>query len=220
VKKLRILVVDDHEVVREGLRTILESQEGWDVCAEAATGREAIAKTKELKPHVVIMDISMPDMDGIEATRQIRQAVPGCIVLILTMHEPDELLGQVLEAGARGYVLKTDARQELISAVSALRAGKPYFSATVLEKMLDDYSSQEWQVAKRDLTQTNLTPREQEVLRLLAQGKSNKEVGASLKISVRTVESHRTNIMRKLDLHSITDLVHFAIRTSLIEPNG
>ena len=208
--------MDDHEVVREGLRTILEAQDKWEVCGESATGREAIQKAKELKPHIVIMDIIMPDLDGLEATRQIRKAVPGANVLILTMHEPDELLGQVIEAGARGYLLKTDARQELVAAVSAVQGGKPYFSAAVLETMMENYSYPGRDVGARNSSRTTLTPRESEVLRLLAQGKSNKEVAASLKISARTVESHRTNIMRKLDLHSLSDLVRFAIRNNLI----
>ena len=211
---LRILVADDHHVVRTGLRTLLETESGWEVCAEAANGREAVEKAKELKPDVAVLDISMPLLNGVEATRQIRKLSPKTEVLILTMHDSESLIQEVLGAGARGYILKDDADRSLIAAVKSLQRHKPYLSTRVSEvfskKVLSPNSDS-------PLDRRRLTPREREILQLLAEGKSNKEIGNILGISVKTAETHRANIMLKLDFHSITELVRYAVRNKIIE---
>ena len=218
MKTVRILVADDHEVVRRGMRTLLEAQRGWKVCGEAATGREAVKQAKRLNPDVVILDITMPELDGLAATRQIRKAVPETQVLILTMHDTDDLLHEVLAAGASGYVTKSDAGGELVIAVAALRMRKPFLSSTVLKTLAashvykSDRSGKDWKSGDR------LTRREHEVVRLLGQGESNKEIAAALGISARTVETHRANTMRKLGLHSISDLIHYTIREKIVSP--
>src|SRR5882762_859412 len=211
---LRILVADDHHVVRTGLRTLLETEKGWEVCAEAGNGREAVEKVREHKPDVAVLDISMPLLNGGEATRQIRKLSPGTEVLILTMHESESLIQEALAAGARGYILKDDADRSLIAAVSSVARHKPYlstrvsevFSNTVLPGSDDSVSDRR-----------RLTPREREILQLLAEGKSNKEIASFLTISVKTAETHRANIMLKLDFHSITELVRYAVRNKIIE---
>ena len=213
---LRILIADDHAVVRKGLRTLLESQPGWEVCAEATDGRDAVEKALKLKPDVAVLDIGMPLLNGVEATRRIHKSSPGTEVLILTMHESDDLVQQVVEAGARGYILKDDADRVLLAAVDALRLHKPYFSARVSGVIV----SEEVSVGGGDAakpTRLRLTPREREILQLLAEGKSNKEIAALLGISVNTAEAHRANIMLKLDLHSITELVVYAVRNKIIQ---
>jgi DNA-binding NarL/FixJ family response regulator len=210
---LRILIADDHSVVRAGLRTLLESRSGWEVCAEASDGREAVEKAVRLKPDVAVLDIGMPLLNGVEATRRIRISSPDTEVLILTMHESDDLVQQVVEAGARGYILKDDADRVLLAAVDAVRLHKPYFS-TRLSGPIDSDPSSDAARASR----SRLTPREREILQLLAEGKSNKEVASLLGISVNTAEAHRANIMLKLDFHSITDLVLYAIRNNIINP--
>ena len=211
---LRILVADDHHVVRAGLRTLLETESGWEVCAEAANGREAVEKAKELTPDVAVLDIGMPLLNGVEATRQIRKVSPKTEVLILTMHDSESLIQEVLEAGARGYILKDDADRSLIAAVNALRQHKPYLSSRVSDVFSKSILS------SGDDSPTDrrrLTPREREILQLLAEGKSNKEIATFLGISVKTAETHRANIMLKLDFHSITELVRYAVRNKIIE---
>lgn len=214
MKKLRILVADDHEVVRRGIRALLEAQPGWEVAGEAATGREAVEKVKQLKPDVVVLDITMPELNGLEAARRILVAAPKTEVLILTMHSSDEIVRDVLEAGARGYVLKSDAGRDLVTAVAQLCQHKPFLTPHVTEFVLDNY-------LEHDTREQNsgrvLTAREREVVQLLAEGKSNKEVAATLGISVKTIEAHRANIMHKLNLHSLGDLVHYAIRNKIVE---
>ena len=210
---LRILIADDHSVVRAGLRTLLESRGNWEVCGEAADGREAVEKATKLKPDVAVLDIGMPLLNGVEAARRIHKASPGTEILILTMHESDDLVQQVVEAGARGYILKDDADRILIAAVDALRHHKPYFSTRVSGTVESPNATTEPTRASR----SRLTPREREILQLLAEGKSNKEVASLLGISVNTAEAHRANIMVKLDLHSVTELVHYAIRNNIIK---
>lgn len=210
---LRILIADDHPVVRAGLRTLLESKEGWEVCAEAANGREAVEIAGKIKPDVAILDIAMPLRNGIEATRQMKKIVPGTEILILTMHDSESVIQEVLAAGARGYILKDDADLNLIQAVDALSRHKSYLSSRVSKaapKMAPRVS-----VAGRE--RRRLTPREREIIQLLAEGKSNKEISSFLGISVKTVEAHRANIMLKLDFHSITELVRYAVRNNIIE---
>jgi DNA-binding NarL/FixJ family response regulator len=210
---LRILIADDHSVVRAGLRTLLESRSNWDVVAEAADGREAVEKATKLKPDVAVLDIGMPLLNGVEATRRIRVASPSTEILILTMHESDDLVQQVVHAGARGYILKDEADRVLLAAVDAARQHKPYFS-TRLSRAEDPPAAPESVKPAR----SRLTPREREILQLLAEGKSNKEVASLLGISVNTAEAHRANIMLKLGLHSLAELVHYAIRNQIIKP--
>jgi len=210
---LRILVVDDHAVVRRGVRALLESQPGWEVAAEAATGREAVDLAKRLQPDIVVLDLSLPELNGLDATRQILKESPRTKVLVLTMHHSEELARTVLQAGARGYVLKSDADHSLVAAVENLRQHKPFLTPTVTEFVLDDYI-QHSEDAGAGVAQA--TPREREIIQLLAEGKSNKEVAAVLRVSVKTIEAHRANIMRKLRLRSVSDLVRYAIRNRIV----
>jgi DNA-binding NarL/FixJ family response regulator len=214
----RILLADDHEVVRQGLRVMLEAQSGWEVVGEAVNGREAVEKTRLLKPDIVVLDITMPELNGLEATRQILKVAPQTEVLVLTMHESEQVAREVLSAGARGYLLKSDAGRDLVTAVDALRNRRPFFTPRISQMVLDGYlhgpSVSDGGLPKRDL----LTPREREIVQLLAEGKSNKEVASSLGISPKTIETHRANIMRKLNLHSVSDLVRFAVRNRMVEP--
>ncbi len=211
---LRILVADDHHVVRAGLRTLLETNRGWKVCAEAANGREAVEKAGKLKPDVAVLDIGMPLLNGIEATRQIRKVSPQTEVLILTMHDSELMIQGVLEAGARGYILKDDADRNLLAAVEALRLHQPYLSSRVSAAApKSSLPSGEGSTPAR----RRLTPREREILQLLAEGKGNKEIAEFLSISVKTAETHRANIMLKLNFHSITELVRYAVRNQIIQ---
>jgi DNA-binding NarL/FixJ family response regulator len=213
---LRIVVVDDHAVVRRGVRALLESRTDWEVVAEATTGREALDAVKRHRPEIVVMDISLPELNGLEATRQIVQESPQTEVLVLTMHHSEELAREVLKAGARGYVLKSDADESLITAVDALRQHKPFLTSGVTEFMLDGFLRD---MSVPDLsTRDSVTPREREIIQLLTEGLSNKEAAARLGISVKTIEAHRANIMRKLRLRSVTDLVRYAIRNKIAQP--
>ena len=211
---LCILVVDDHAVVRRGVRSLLESHEGWVVCGEATNGRDAVEQTRRLRPDVVVMDLSLPDLNGLDATRQILKDAPEIEVLVLTMHHSEELARNVLQAGARGYVLKSDADENLITAVDSLRQHKPFLTSTVTEFVLGDY------VRRGEDVQDNfvLTAREREIVQLIAEGRSNKEAASTLGISVKTIEAHRANIMRKLQLRSVSDLVRYAIRNKIVQP--
>jgi DNA-binding NarL/FixJ family response regulator len=212
---VRILIADDHQVVRTGLRALLESKSGWQVCAEAANGREAVEKAGQLKPDVAVLDIGMPLLNGVEATRQIRKLSPHTEVLILTMHDSEVLVQEVLEAGATGYIVKDDADRNLVAAVDALRRHKPYLSSRVSEAASSAVGSDSSSFGRS--SRSRLTPREREILQLLAEGKSNKEVAGFLGISVKTAETHRANIMLKLDFHSITELVRYAVRNKIIQ---
>jgi DNA-binding NarL/FixJ family response regulator len=213
---LRILVVDDHAVVRRGVRSLLESHEGWEVCGEATTGREAVAQSLRLRPDVVVMDLSLPELNGLDATRQVLKAAPDTEVLVLTMHHSEQLARDVLQAGARGYVLKADADENLIAAVDSLRQRKPFLTSTVTEFVLDDYLRRgDGQDA---LGPVAVTGREREIIQLVAEGRSNKEAASTLGISVKTIEAHRANLMRKLHLRSVSDLVRYAIRNKIVQP--
>jgi len=209
---VRILVADDHGVVRRGLKSLLESIKGWRVCAEASNGREAVKKVKLHRPDVAILDIGMPELNGVEATRQIRKVSPKTEVLILSAHGSETLAREVLEAGARGYLVKEDADDNLLAAVDALRRHTPYFPFKTIA-----WIARERLGERRKFARSLLTPREREIVQLLAEGKGNKEVAATLNISIKTAETHRANIMLKLNLHSITDLVHYAIRNKMIQ---
>ena len=213
---VRILVADDHEVVRRGVRALLEAQDGWQVSDEAIDGREAVQKAGQSRPDVVILDVGMPGLNGLDAARQIRKVSPGSEVLILTMHESEQVVREVLAAGARGYVLKSDAGKDLVAAVDALSRHKTFFTSRVAEMVLKKYLQE---VPDEETPgASSLTPREREVVQLLAEGKGNKEVAATLKISVKTAETHRTNIMRKLECHSLSDLVRYAVRNHIVDP--
>jgi DNA-binding NarL/FixJ family response regulator len=213
VTPLRIVIADDHAVVRRGVRTLLESQPGWEVAGEATTGREAVELAKRLQPDIVVLDLSMPELNGLEATRQIVKESPRSEVLVLTMHHSEELTRNVLQAGARGYILKSDADQNLIAAVESLKHHKAFLTSTVTEFVLDDYVRQK----SGDPGPRAITPREREIVQLVAEGLSSKETAARLGLSVKTVEAHRANIMGKLQLNSVSDLVRYAIRNKIIE---
>ena len=212
---LRILIADDHEVVRRGLREMLDKHPGWEVCGEASNGREAVALTLKTVPHIVLLDLAMPVMNGLEATRAIKRKLPSTEVLIFTMHESDELIHDVLAAGARGYLLKTDFMRNVVAAVESLAQHKPFFSWQVSKKPLDRYVAT--QVAP-DQAADALTTREREIVRLLAEGRSNKSIAALLGISAKTVETHRAAVMKKLGAKSVAELIRYAIRANMIEP--
>ena len=213
---VRILIADDHEVVRCGVKALLGSRPGWEVVGEAANGREALEKAKELKPDVIILDITMPELNGVEATRKIVNAVPGTEVLILTMHESEKLIRRLLEAGARGYVSKSDIARSLVDAVEAVRQHNAFFTSRAATTLLDAYLSGTRRTSNNESPRSDLTPREGEVLQLLAEGKSNKEVASILGISIYTAETHRSNIMQKLGLHGMNDVVRYAIRNHML----
>lgn len=214
----RILLADDHEVVRAGLRALLEEQNGWEVVAEAADGRDAVEQASKLKPDAVVIDIAMPSLNGLEVVRQIVKATPNTKVLVLTMYDSDPLIQQVLRAGARGYLLKSDAGRDLVSAIEALRRNKTFFTPKVSQMVLEGYldKNPKEEESKAEAESLRLTSRQREIVQLLAEGKSSKEVAAVLGLSVKTAETHRANIMRKLDCHSVTELVRYAIRNHII----
>jgi DNA-binding NarL/FixJ family response regulator len=216
VKRLRILVADDHALVRRGVLGVLRSRRGWRVVGEAANGREAVEKTIKLKPDVAILDISMPELDGVEVVRQIREAVPHTKVLVLTMHESDQIVRRALDAGACGYLLKSDLTECVVKAVKAVSEGKRFLTPKVSEIVLEGFLKPKGQRQQGEATGAGTTPRELEIIRLLAEGKSNKEVAAQLEIAVRTVETHRAKIMLKLGLHSLAELIHYAMRHRVI----
>jgi DNA-binding NarL/FixJ family response regulator len=216
---LRLLIADDHEVVRKGLRTLLESQPGWQVAGEASDGRDAVEKARELKPDVIVLDIGMPSLNGLEAARQMIKNDARARILILTMHESDPLIREVLDAGARGYVLKSDAGRDLVTAVNAVRSNKTFFTAKVAQIVLDGYLDKKPKKQEPAATSAagRLTPRQREIVQLLAEGKSSKEVAVALGLSVKTAETHRANIMRRLDCHSVSELVRYAVRNNIIQ---
>jgi len=215
VSKLRILLADDHTVVRQGLRKVLEERADWEVVAEAGDGREAVRQAEELEPDVAILDITMPLLNGVEATRQIVKRSPSTRVLVLTMHSDEAYVNQILQAGATGYLLKDSADVDLIQAVSAVSKGKSFFSPAVARLMLDDYVRQ---LADKGINDRygSLSEREREVFQLIAEGKANKEIAVLLSISPSTVETHRARIMEKLDLHSAAEIVLYAVRKGVI----
>jgi DNA-binding NarL/FixJ family response regulator len=216
VKKLRILLADDHGLVRRGARGLLQARRGWRVVGEAANGREAVEKAIELKPDVAVVDIGMPELDGVEVARQIREAVPHTKVLVLTMHESDHMVRRALDAGARGYLLKSDLTDCLAKAVKAISEGKRFLTPKVSEIVLEGFLKTRSRHQQGERSGARTTPREIEIIHLLAEGKTNKEIAALLGITVRTVETHRAKIMLKLGLHSLTELIHYAIRHKIV----
>jgi DNA-binding NarL/FixJ family response regulator len=215
---LRIIVVDDHPLVRRGARAILESQPGWEVSAEAATGRQAVELVRRLRPDVVVMDISLPELNGVEATRQIVKDSPRTEVLVFTVHQSEQLVREVLSAGARGYALKSDADRTLIAAVESVRQHRPFLAPAVTGIVLDGYMHRSGALDDDRAEAAKVTPREREVLQLIAEGNSSKEIASALNLSVKTIDAHRANIMRKLHLHSVSHLVRYAIRHRIVEP--
>src|SRR6202046_997205 len=217
VKTLRILIADDHDLMRRGVKALLQSHAGWEVCGEAHTGREAVAKAEELKPDIVILDISMPDLNGVDAAKRIRKGSPDTEVLILSVHYSDQLIRDILEAGVRGYIVKSDSDRDLIIAIETLSNHKPFFTPRATEVILSNFNSRTPPGEIPESIRDRLTSREREIVQLLAEGKSSKEVAASLCISVKTAETHRANIMRKLELHTVSELVRYAVRNQIVE---
>src|SRR5437773_3158441 len=210
-RRIRILLADDHAVVRQGFRLILSSQADMEIIGEAGDGRQAVELAEKLRPDVVVMDVAMPNLNGIDATRRMSEAAPHTRVLALSMHKDSVYVREILRAGARGYLLKDSGAEDLVSAIRAVAKGESYLSPAVSNAVLDDY--------RKHVTNPIdlLTSREREVLQMLAEGKTNKEIAAVLNLSVYTVDAHRGRIMEKLNLHSINDLVRFAVRNGVIE---
>ena len=213
-KETRVLLADDHLMMRKGLRALIESMPGWIVCGEVETGRAAVASALQLNPDIVVMDVSMPELNGLEATRQIKKACPNTEVLMFTGQETEELVHQVFEAGARSYILKTDAVASLREALRALAEHKSYFTTEVGQILFDRFLRKKGETTEP--VRGRLTAREREIVQLLAEGRSNKGVADALGISVKTVETHRSTIMKKLDFQSFSDLVRYAIRNHII----
>ena len=213
----RILLADDHEVVRRGLCAILQNKSEWEVCGEAKDGIDAVEKAKRLKPDVVIIDIGMPNLNGLDATRQIVDALPQTKVLVLTLYESDDMIQQLLNAGARGFLLKSDAGRNLVAAVEALRRSGTYFTSKVAEMVRDGYLKRNTEPVLLASKRTRLTFRERQLVQLLAEGKSTRQAALALGMSVKTAETHRSNVMRKLQLHSISELVLYAVRNRIVQ---
>ena len=213
MKNLGILVADDHDIVRRGIKSLIESQPGWHVCDEARSGREAVAKAEEQKPDIVVLDISMPELNGLEAARRIRKLSPDSEILILSVHYSDQLIKDILDVGVRGFVVKSDSDRDLIIALETLANHKPFFTSMATGVMLTNFLLP----ASGEMRTNHLTSREREIVQLVSEGRSSKEVASSLGISVKTVETHRANIMGKLDIHSVSELVRYAVRNEIVE---
>lgn len=214
---VRVLLADDHQMMRRGLRAVIETMEGWQVCGEVSNGRDAVAMVEKLQPEIAVLDMTMPELNGLEATRQIRKLSPATEVLIFTGHETEELVHQVFEAGARSYILKTDGKDQLEAALRSLAAHKPYFTTQIGEILFSRLlQGKKPGAAAEEPTTSRLTDREREIVQLLAEGKSNKEVADSLGISVKTAETHRAAVMKKLQLKAFSELVRYAIRNHII----
>jgi|SRR6266700_747796 len=217
MKTLKILLADDHEIVRHGLRALLQDHEGWEISGEAVDGRDAVDKAALLKPELVILDIGMPCLNGLDAAREILRQDPQTTILVLTVHESEQLIRELLNVGAKGFLLKSDAARDLIAAVEALQEHRTFFTSRVAEVVLEGYlRGMDSPLAARPLHE-RLTPRERQVLELLAGGKTTKEVAALLTMSVKTAETHRSNILHKLGLHSVTQLVLYAVRNNIVQ---
>jgi DNA-binding NarL/FixJ family response regulator len=220
-RMLRILIADDHEVARGGIRALLESHPGWEVCGEAKDGREAVELATKMSPDLILLDIGMPNLNGLEAARQILSASPDVAILILTMHDSDQVVREVLRAGARGFLLKSDAGRDLVAAVEALQRQRTFFTTRVSQMVLEGYLDRDNREERNEVTEDDsgeiLTGREREVIQLLAEGKTSKEVAVTLNLSVKTAETHRTNLMRKLGLHSVADLTRYAVRNGIVQ---
>jgi len=214
---VRILVVDDHDIIRRGLKQLLTSRQDWEVCGEAKTGWEAVALAKQLQPDIVVMDVSMPELDGLEAARKINKLFPKMGILILTLHFSDQLVRDIVAAGARAYILKSDAARDLVVGVEALANQQTFFTPRAADVLLNAFSRKNSQLDLRVLNRSRLTPREREIVKLLAEGKTSREAALALGISVKTAETHRANIMRKLEVHSVSEVVRYAVQNHIIE---
>jgi len=214
---LQILVADDHEIVRAGLVALLKPHPGWQICGQARDGREAVQMSATLKPDVVILDVGMPSLNGLDAARQILELNSQTRILILTMTDAEQLAQAALDAGARAFILKTDASRDLVTAVEALQANGTFFTSRVREMLTGRLLAHNRRSSDRDLTLSTITPREREIVQLLAEGRTTKEVAALLKVSVKTAETHRSNLMRKLKIHSTSELVLYAIRNRIVQ---
>jgi DNA-binding NarL/FixJ family response regulator len=213
---LRILVADDHNLMRCGIKALLEAHPGWQICGEATTGAEAVAKAEQLQPDIAILDITMPELNGIDAARRIKKSSPKTEILVLSVHHSDQLIRDILDAGVRGYVVKSDSDRDVVAAVEALANHKPFFTTAATELMLSKLDNPSANLDSDEL-KDRLTPREREIVQLISEGKSSKEVATALSISVKTAETHRANIMRKLQAHSVTELVRYAVRNQIVE---
>ena len=218
MKSVNILIADDHELIRDGIRARLENQPGWKVCAEAENGRQAVELARGFRPDVVVMDIGMAELNGIEATRQIRKACPQTEVLIITLQESEDLIREVLAAGARGFILKTDAARLIKVAIEALLERKPFFTGKVSNLVLQGFLDPEHAHNPGDSAFRRLTSREREIVQLLAEAGTSKEIAVKLGVSIKTIDAHRANVMRKLNLHSVAELVRYAVRNKMVEP--
>jgi DNA-binding NarL/FixJ family response regulator len=215
---LRILIADDHDVMRQGTSAVVERQAGWEVCATASTGREAVSKARELKPDIVIMDMTMPELNGLDAAIQIKRQLPGTEILMFTAHESDELIRNAFEAGVKSFIFKSEAHHFLVEAIESLARHKPFFTAKVSEILFSNIINRAEGRPGESEPGQRLSAREREIVQRIAEGKSNKDVAEALSISVRTAETHRASIFRKLNLDSVASLVRYAIRNNLIEP--
>ncbi|MEY2502401.1 MAG: hypothetical protein QOI07_2735 [Verrucomicrobiota bacterium] len=215
---VRILIADDHDVMREGTRAVIEREEGWQVCGLANTGREAVAQASKLEPDIVIMDMTMPELNGLDATIQIKRLLPKTEILMFTGHETDDLIREAFEAGVKSFIFKSEAHHFLVDAIKSLARHKPFFTSNVSEILFANILNRA--DGNRDLTEPGqrVSPREREIVQLLAEGRSNKEVAEVLGISVRTAETHRASVLRKLNLDSFAGLVRYAVRNKIIEP--
>ena len=212
----RILIADDHEVVREGMRALIEHEEGWEVCGIATNGQQAVETAKRLKPEVVVLDMAMPELDGLEALRQIKRALPNTEVVVFSAHHSEDVIEQLFDAGAKSYIQKSDASRYLVTAIKSLAEHRPFFTPEISQILFAKFFSAGARKKQSGL-EHSLTTREREIVRLLAEGHSNKEVASSLGISIRTTETHRATLMRKLELESLAALVRYAIRNNIIE---
>jgi DNA-binding NarL/FixJ family response regulator len=216
-RSLRILIADDHDVMREGARAVIERQPGWKVCGIAATGREAVDQAIALEPDIVVMDMSMPELNGLDAAVQIKRRLPRTEVLIFTAHQTDELIREVFEAGVKSFIFKADAHRFLVEAIQSLSQHQPFFTNKVSEVLFAEILNRSAATPHTTQTSNRLTMREREIVQLLAEGRSNKEVAGALSISVRTAETHRANVMHRLNLDSLASLIRYAIQHKMIE---
>jgi two-component system, NarL family, response regulator NreC len=216
MKTLRILIADDHEVVRAGARALIENEAGWEVCGTVGNGRDAVTAANELKPNIVVLDMTMPELSGLEALRQIKLASPKTEVLVFSGHHSEQVVAQVFDAGAKSYIRKADAGRHLVAAIRSLAEHKPYFTSEISEILFAKFISVD-SAKKSAIANGKLTAREREIARLIAEGRSNKETATTLGISVRTAETHRATLMRKLGLGSLAALVRYAVRNHIIE---
>ena len=218
VSPLRILIADDHDVVRQGSKAVLEREPGWEVCGLASTGREAVQKAREFQPDIVVLDMTMPELNGLDAAIQIKREVPGAEILLFTAHEDEDLIRRAFDAGVKSVIFKSEAHHFLVDAVESLARHKPFFTPKVSDTLFSNILNRASGKGDASVSGQRLSPREREVVQFIAEGKSNKEVAEALGISVRTAETHRATILDKLNIDSVAGLVRYAIRNKMIEP--